>query len=285
LPESAYPKTVLVRPSDDFKSVLNQLPQNNIKYPFVVKPDVGMQGLLFRIIKNEEELRRYHKVVQTDWLIQKFVPYEREFGIFYVRHPQEEKGRIVGLSEKVPLSVIGNGKDTLGTLVDKNERTKKWLPDIFKQHQTIWDDVVPAGKTMQLMYTGNRANGAKLVNRLAEADEALTAIFDKLSHHKDSLYYGRFDVKCTSLEDLRAGKNFSILEFNGAHSGYGHLYHCGTPVREAYSHVLGLWSELYDISMENHRRGEQFWSFSRGFRLIFENQAYFKKIRKWEKEL
>ena len=53
LPKELYPKTIYIHPSDDFASVKEQVEKNGFTYPFIVKPDVGMKGILFRKIENE----------------------------------------------------------------------------------------------------------------------------------------------------------------------------------------------------------------------------------------
>src|SRR5690349_20729486 len=41
LPESVYPKTIYLDPSQSFDEVKNALSESGFDYPFVVKPDVG----------------------------------------------------------------------------------------------------------------------------------------------------------------------------------------------------------------------------------------------------
>ena len=50
LPLSYYPKTIYVEPSASFGTVQELVTQHQFYFPFVVKPDVGMKGLLFRKI-------------------------------------------------------------------------------------------------------------------------------------------------------------------------------------------------------------------------------------------
>ena len=84
---------------------------------------------------------------------------------------------------------------------------------------------------------------------------------------------------------MKKGENYAILEFNGVHSGYGHLYHCGKKPGEVYKEVKRLWNLLYDISMANNKKGVQYISFFGGWKFIIESLKTFKKLGKWEKEL
>lgn len=50
--------------------------------------------------------------------------------------------------------------------------------------------------------------GAHFTNLHNEIDEDLHKVFDDLSHYTDKFYYGRYDIKTTSIEDLKQGKTF-----------------------------------------------------------------------------
>ena len=286
LPPDSYPATVLIKPENDtFEDVLKKVKSIGLEYPFVVKPDGGMVGLLVRVINDEAQLRRYYDLVKADWMAQKMLPYQTEVGVFYVRHPNEEKGKIVGLNQKVPLSVVGNGKSTVGELVKNDPKTAVFEEQIYAKQADNWDKVPANGEFFQLIFTGNRKNGARLVEMIKEVDDEMVALFDKFSHYKNGICYGRYDIKCESLESLKKGENYGILEFNGSHSGYGHLYHCGKSWTEVYREVYKLWNELYDISVANHRNGTPYLSFIEGWRFIFRILKTFKKLGKWERAL
>ena len=285
LPPESYPTTVLIKPGTSFEETLAKIKGVGLEYPFVVKPDGGMVGLLVRVIEEEAELRRYHELVQADWMAQAMVTYNTEVGVFYVRHPDEEKGQIVGFNQKVPLSVIGDGVTTVGELVKKDEQTAAFEAEIFDKQEKNWNVVPAKGEFYQLIFTGNRKNGARLVERHDEVDDELLALFDRFSHYKDGIFYGRYDVKCESLESLKKGEKYAILEFNAVHSGYGHLYHCGKSSSEVYKEIHRLWNVLYDICTAHHKKGAPYMPFFKGWKFIFDSLRTFKKLSKWEKEL
>lgn len=53
LPVEYFPKTIYVKAGEDFTELKNRIGNNGFPYPFVVKPEIGMQGLLFRKIEAE----------------------------------------------------------------------------------------------------------------------------------------------------------------------------------------------------------------------------------------
>src|SRR5690349_23520085 len=53
LPREFYPKTIYLKPDASFDTVIQQVHEHKFTYPFIVKPDIGMKGLLFRKIDSE----------------------------------------------------------------------------------------------------------------------------------------------------------------------------------------------------------------------------------------
>ena len=68
-------------------------------------------------------------------------------------------------------------------------------------------------------------------------DDELLKLFDELSLYTDKFYYGRYDIKCDSIDELKKG-NFSILEFNGAGAEPNHIYDAGIHLGDAYREIL-----------------------------------------------
>ena len=56
LPPGSYPPTFNVLPGEPITSIRAKLATNGIGYPFIVKPEVGGQGILLRKIDDEEAL-------------------------------------------------------------------------------------------------------------------------------------------------------------------------------------------------------------------------------------
>ena len=44
LPDGVYPRTILVKPPEDFEGVKKRMVEAGFQYPFIVKPDVGRKG-------------------------------------------------------------------------------------------------------------------------------------------------------------------------------------------------------------------------------------------------
>ncbi len=78
-------------------------------------------------------------------------------------------------------------------------------------------------------------------------------------------YFGRFDVRYDSLEDLRAGRNFWLIEVNGAGSESTHIWDRTTRLRDAYSFLFFQQRTLFEIGAANRARG---FSSVNAFRLL-----------------
>ena len=125
LPKDYYPKTIYISPKDAIEDVKTLVREHGFQYPFVVKPDIGMKGLLFRKLDREEDLEFYHSKNVVDYIIQELVDYPLEVSVFYYRYPDEEKGVITGFIQKELMDLYGDGKSTLLELIEKHPKGKR----------------------------------------------------------------------------------------------------------------------------------------------------------------
>jgi hypothetical protein len=282
LPPASYPKTIYISPDISFDDVMLQLRANEFTYPFIVKPDVGMKGILFRKIENEDQLKKYHDKIPVEYIIQELVDLPVELSVFYYRHPTEKKGTISGLIQKELLQVYGDGHSTLWELILKHPRARFRQEEMKHRHAHRLDRILPKGQHFYLSYAGNHNRGATFINLFHLVDEKLLNVFDELSHYTGKFYYGRYDIKCTSLNDLKEGKNYSILEFNGCGAEPNHIYDAGLSLWQAYREILKHWKVLYEISSYNHKNGTPYWSFKKGWNYLKQSQRHFKMLKKFD---
>lgn len=284
LPPGSYPRSIFIKPSFSFEEVQTLLQKNSFSFPFAVKPDVGMMGFMFRRIHKEEELHLYHKKMPVDYFIQELVTYPLEVSVFYYRFPNQQKGTITGFLKKEFLEVVGDGKSTLWQLIQNYERVRFRLEEMQFKHANKLKDIIPEGKSFVLSYALNLSRGGRLVSLEHEKDEHLLKVFDDLSHYSKNFYYGRYDIKCTSINDLKQGKNFSILEFNGCGAEPHHIYGNGNNLFQAYKIVLHHWRMLYQISRYNHTGGIKYWKHRAGLQFLKKAKQHFKMLKKLDEE-
>ena len=267
LPPGSYPNTIYIKHETAFHEVEQQVAAAGFTYPFIVKPNVGMMGFMFRKISNPEQLKKYHDVISSEYLVQELVEYELEVSAFYFRMPNEEKGIISGFLKKEPAYIIGDGTSSIEALMRKHEGIRFKIDEMLVKHADWKNNILPAGEKYFLSHASNRSQGGKLVGIDNEIDERLQNLLDSFSHYAGKFYYGRYDIKCTSVEDLKQGKNYSILEYNGAGAGTQHIYANNYSLWKAMSIILTHWKMMFRISRYNHKyNGVAYWGFLKGWR-------------------
>jgi hypothetical protein len=282
LPPHLVPRTIYILHDSPFEEVKNKVANAGFAYPFIVKPDIGMKGILFRKIDNEEQLAKYHERIPVEYIVQDLVELPVEVSVFYYRYPWQQKGTVSGFIDKELLQVKGNGTATLKELVAAHPRAKFRMEEMEHRHGHRFERVIPANEVFYLSYAGNHNRGAQFTNLHKEIDAQMHQTFDALSHQTRQFYYGRYDIKTTSIEDLKQGKNFLILEFNGCGAEPNHIYDCGMSIGKAYRTILHHWKALYKISRYNHKNGTPYWSFMRGWKFLRQSSKHFKMLEKYD---
>ena len=285
LPPDLRPNYFNVKPGVDFSFVKKELELAGIFYPLIVKPEIGGQGILFRKIDDEDQLRVYHEEIPVEYFIQDFVAFPLEISLFYYRMPNENKGTISGFLQKVPLHVIGDGRSTLEELIMANSKSKKRLEELRTKHGENYQKVIPADEKYVLSHAGNHNRGAHFIDLGSEINEDLVNMLDEISLGINDFFYGRYDIMCNSIEELKQGKNFYILEYNGCGAEPNHIYDTGYSLVEAYREILKHWKMLFKISRYNHRQGVAYWPFWKGVRFRKQTKEYFKIITRADKRI
>ncbi len=279
LPKELYPSTFNVLPGENFENIQSGLLVNKITFPLIVKPEIGEQGMLFRKLDTEQELMAYHAKVPVEYIIQEMIVYPLEVSIFYIRYPYQEKGKITGFLHKIPLQVIGDGQHTLYELILKHPKASNRQDEMKSKHAHNFEKVLATGEKYMLNYAANHNRGAHFINLVQQIDPKLVSVFDRISHSVNDFFYGRYDVMCNSIEELKDGKNFSILEYNGCGAEPNHFYDTGYTLMGAYRVILSHWKALYEISRYNSKQGIRPWPFWKGMRFLRNTNKLFKMMR------
>ena len=225
--------------------------------PFIAKPDMGCRGAGVRRVRTEQELARYLDAFPMGERIvfQALVDHEAEAGVFYIRKPSETRGRIVSLTLKYFPYVYGDGKSTLAELIAKDPRAGQLQHIYLPRHQDRLDWIVPDGQPFRIAYAGSHSRGTIFRDGNHLITEAMTDAFDKISKDVKEFYFGRFDVRFPSIEDLQAGRNFKIVEINGAGAEATHIWDRRTSLIDAYRALMHQYKALWETGAENAKRG------------------------------
>ena len=283
IPTEYYPKTVLFKAGTPEENILVTIREQQLRFPLLGKPDIGMQGKAVKKLHNASELFAYAVHSKVDFLIQEFVPYENELGIFYYRYPDQNRGNISGIVEKEFLSVTGDGISSMETLLRKEKRYVLQLDVLRKTYGGKLNEVLAHGEKFLLVPYGNHVRGAKFLNASHLADERLIEVIDGVCQQVDGFYFGRLDIRYNTLEELKDGKNFSIIELNGAGSEPTHMYDPGHSIFFAWKEIIRHWNILSRISRINHRLLQKpYMKMTDGLEMLKANKRYVKLINSHE---
>ena len=263
VPEEVKPKTVLIKLPSSREQVLEEMKKNALTFPVIFKPDLGERGWMVRRINTEQEIDKYLTEIKIDFLIQVLVELPLEFGVYYVRFPSEENGFVNSIVVKEFLFIEGDGKKNIQQLILEKDRAKlqwKTLKEVYKDQL---DEVLACGKRIELISIGNHCLGTKFLNGNHLITEKLSASFDTISKQVKDFYFGRYDLRCASLQDLENG-NVKIVELNGCGAEPAHIYQPGSSLWDAIRVLITHWKNMYRISSENHRRGVPYLSLKEG---------------------
>lgn len=279
IPQEYYPKTILITANTTKDEVFKLLQQHNLSFPLIGKPDIGMRGLSVAKLEHENDVLQYLQNSKVDFLLQEFIPFENEVGIFYYRYPGEKKGFISGIVGKEFLTVKGDGISTIEMLLKKDKRYILQLPVLQKAYGNKLNDVLALNEEFLLVPYGNHARGAKFIDLTHLADEELQTTIDAVCKKVKGFYFGRMDVRYNTWQELKQGKNFGIVELNGAGSEPTHIYDPKHSIFFAWKEIIRHWRILWKISRLNHQRKKiPYMSFSSGMQMFRDNSAYIKMI-------
>jgi hypothetical protein len=98
------------------------------------------------------------------------------------------------------------------------------------------------------------AKPARLSGRLRQSRHFSRRI-DAISQRLTGFFIGRYDVRFSSEADVRAGKNFQIIELNGAASEATSIYDSRNSIFAAYRTLFRQWDWVFAIGAANRKRG------------------------------
>jgi hypothetical protein len=281
IPKQYYPKTILIQEATSLEIVLETIKDSKIAYPFIAKPDIGLRGSGVKKINSQDDLLLYSQKADFDYIIQNLIPYENEVGIFYVRYPNENKGRITGIVSKEFMIVTGDGVSSIETLINKNPRYELQLKALQKEYGKQLLDVLPKGEKRNLVPYGNHARGAKFIDVSHWVTTELSAAIDEMCVQISGFYFGRLDVMYHTFEELERGINFSVVELNGAASEPTHIYDPKHSIWFAWKELARHITYMYEISVENHKKGFSYLGYKEGISEYKLHLGQSKKIVKF----
>ncbi len=273
IPPQYIPATIRIKQETNLAEILKATSEADIRFPFICKPDIGLKGLGVDKIKDAVELQTYKNKISDDFLIQELITYPNEIGIFYVRFPDEQKGKITGLVAKEFLTVEGNGKDSILVLIRQNPRSYRQLTELRKKYGDYINTVLPDGEKFILVPYGSHTRGSKFIDITGQLNDKLTETINQICVQVSGFYFGRLDIRYASFDELSEGKNFSIIEINGSGSEPTNIYDPDHSLFFAWKELIRHWKLMYQISAINFQKGNPYLSFREGREMLKASSA------------
>ena len=250
----------------DYEDALSMMDVKGLTFPIVVKPDVGWQGYGVRLVEDSSHLLQYISIYPTGekMVLQRPIPHDGEAGIFYVRLPGEEHGRILSVTLRYFPFVYGDGVSTLQELIQNNERSRLRAGFYLggkSEHMGFekeYLEMIPLeGELIRLSFIGSIRVGGLYRDASDLITPEMTKRFDEIALSMPEFYFGRFDIRFESTDLLKEGKGFSIIEINGAGSEAINAWDPEVSIFKLYRELFQTQSLLFKVSALNRSRGYQ----------------------------
>lgn len=223
----------------------------------VLKPDRGQRGRGVQILHSREQLQSaLSKHSDQDLIAQEYIP-GVELGVFYYRHPDQNHGILSSLTAKVPVSVTGDGEQSINQLILSVSNLTASAPTLLRENAFRLSKIPAPGEIVQLSHVGSHARGALFQNGSFCNSPALLAAVEDFLKQFEGFFYGRFDLKAPSWEHFQRGEDIRILELNGLSSEPTHIYAPGTSWAAGQKILWDHWRVAIEIACANRLRGHQ----------------------------
>lgn len=248
--------------SDQCAVVIAEAGMRGVTLPFVVKPDLGCRGSGVKKVDSIEAFEVYLTQAEKgkQYIVQALAPYTAEAGVFYQRKPGCKRGDVSSLTLKYLPYVCGDGVSTIEALISADRRANRIRQLYFFRMKSCLQDVPAKGEYVPLAFAGSHCLGAVFKNGNAYITPALTAAIDDFMAGVSDFHYGRLDVKFRDLAALQQGKDFCVIEINGASSEATHIWDAKTPLKEVFYTLFRQYRTLFEFGDTLRKTHELKWS-------------------------
>lgn len=239
------------------KRLEQSMKDHGLAFPVVCKPDVGCRGSGVKLVRDSKGLEDYLSAYPSgaSIILQRLASFEPEAGVFYVREPGSNEGKIVSLALKYMPYVVGNGRDTLGELIANDSRAGQLQHMYQARHASRWNDIIAEGEPYRLVFSATHSKGAIFKDANHLVTDALTTSINQILLDLPEFHYGHLDIKFPDLEQLQEGSGIEIIEINTASSESLHIWDSDARLGEAFRALLFQYRTLFRLGNLNRKRG------------------------------
>lgn len=263
IPNALLPRTKLIEHTGDS---LNDKFLSDLKFPLILKPDIGFKGFMVTKVDNESQLKEIlPKFDSKAVLVQEYINFVKEYSILIYRLP---KSRVIGVSsfiEKTYPMVMGDGEHTLEELIDKADNPflkKDWIK---QKHIESLSTVLEEGEEKRIDDIGNYSRGAAFHSLNHVIDDSVLSWSKHFMSQIKGIDFCRVDLKANSIAGL-LNNEFLVIEVNGAKSEPLHIYDKRFSYIEMMKDIHKHWMIVSSIVKERLSMTYQLPTFADGFR-------------------
>ncbi|MGE3309470.1 MAG: VTT domain-containing protein [Limisphaerales bacterium] len=251
-PAALLPKGPIEERCEALKAVCESL---TLAPPFILKPDVGQRGAGVRRIGSWDQAVRALRQCDAPMLVQRYSPGPHEVGVFYYRFPNQDRGTVFSITEKVFPEIVGDGSSPIRDLIARDPRAGLIREVYLRRFAARGSEVLAAGEKLRLVEAGNHAQGCIFRDGAHLLTGELSERIDRIARGLDGFFIGRFDIRYADPEAFRAGSGFEIVELNGAGAEATHIYDERNTLGRAYRTLFEQWGLVFAIGAANRGAG------------------------------
>src|SRR5438045_1630113 len=175
-------------------------------------------------------------------------------------NPGMATGGFVGESkleilDELHAPITGDGVRTVEELLGADARAALIARTYLRRFAHRRSEILFAGEVLKLVETGNHAQGCIFRDGRRLRTNALERVIDNISRKVPGFYIGRYDIRYENEEDFKQGRNFQIVELNGASSEATNIYDARNSLISAYGTLFRQWKLVFAIGAANRARG------------------------------
>ena len=227
---------------------------NGLDFPLVLKPDIGQRGSDVRVVRKGSDVDEALDASGDDLIVQEYVP-GVELGVFYVRHPDDERGRIFSITDKRLPHVTGDGRSTLEQLILEDDRAVAMATTYLDGLGEEAERTPEPNEVVTLVDVGTHCRGAIFLDGAEYRTEALESAVEAISRNYEGFFFCRYDLKAPSYDAFRQGIDIKVIELNGVTSEATHIYDPQYSIFDAWKTLFRQWELAFEIGAKNAADG------------------------------
>jgi pimeloyl-ACP methyl ester carboxylesterase len=231
-------------------------------YPIVLKPDSGLRGFGFKLVRTPEQLARYFENVSAAVLMQRYHAGPLECSVLWCRSlPSGSRGEQIGtvysITAKQFQVLEGDGVRTLEQLIDRDRRARLQRDTFRERHADRLAWIPAKGERITLNVAGNHCQGTIFRDAEELRSPALEAAIDRFcaTYHDGGIDLVRLDIRYESPEQVREGRGLAIVDVNGTMGESVNMYDPDHAYPWALRVLSGHWSHMFAIGAWRRAQG------------------------------